>query len=525
MKRKLNLFLVLIIIASMVLGGCSSQTSGKPAEDVSQKPADNSSEVVTPDGEFKITGLEDGEVVLTAKEIYEMDSVTEKMTNISSSGEITEAEVTGVKLDAILSKHNVGQKDFEGIRFFAGDGYSIIVPKEILDKREIMLIYKQDGQPLNEEHLPLRVAVPDERSMYWVGNLSGMEIVQEEIVGYTKVMILESAYDMLNQEDYVYYEATDKAIKIEDLFSQFVAANETDKVTAVCVDGLEKDEKRDVFVTSYIKTTGEYAPLFIAPELPKGMQLKELLWFADGENSFFSIEQGIKKYADELVTYDDNTGLPLTSIEDSIGLQKGENYRLTAADGYSVEIDRATFEKGMIYPRNKGGYSTAFDGMPKNTKIKGIVSIEVIDGDTASKGSGEVPKEVEEEATDNEVVDFSITVNGADFGTEEAKELEYVKLSINKMGKDGELKAAKWQGYKIKDILTAAGITEYTTVTVSAADGFSSEISKDVAEKDTTLIGFIKDGETLENDECPTLTVDGEGSKSWIKGVASIEAK
>ena len=242
-----------------------------------------------------------------------------------------------------------------------------------------MLIYKQDDKPLLEKHMPLRVAVPDERSMYWVGNVVGMEIVQEEIIDITKVILLESSYSLLSQEDYTYYESVDKAVKTEELFEQFEAVNETDEISAKCVDGLDKNEKKEVFLKGYIKTTGEYTPLFLSPELPKGMHMKELLWFTNAENAFFSIEQGLVKYADELVTIGENTGILLTSIEDSIELKKGEKYKLTADDGYSVEISREDFEKGMIYPRRKGGYSTVFEGLPNNTKVKGILSIEVIE--------------------------------------------------------------------------------------------------------------------------------------------------
>lgn len=122
-------------------------------------------------------------------------------------------------------------------------------------------------------------------------------------------------------------------------------------------------------------------------------------------------------------------------------------------------------------------------------------------------------------------VEFSITVNGTEFTNENAKDLEFVTVSINKKDKEDNLKAAQWQGYRIKDVLKAAGVTEYTTVKVAAADGFSVDLTKDVVDAETTLLGFIKDGEALSKDESPRLTVEGEGSSVWIKGVASIEAK
>ncbi len=121
--------------------------------------------------------------------------------------------------------------------------------------------------------------------------------------------------------------------------------------------------------------------------------------------------------------------------------------------------------------------------------------------------------------------EFSITVNGTEFTNENAKDLEFVTVTINKKDKDDNLKPGQWQGYRIKDILEAAGVEEYTSVKVAAADEFSVDLTKDVVDAETTLLGFIKDGEALSEDESPRLTVEGEGSSVWIKGVASIETK
>ena len=122
-------------------------------------------------------------------------------------------------------------------------------------------------------------------------------------------------------------------------------------------------------------------------------------------------------------------------------------------------------------------------------------------------------------------VDFSITVNGTEFTNENTKDIEFVTVSINKKDKEGKLKEAQWQGYRIKDVLEASGITEYNTVKVAAGDGYSVDLTKEVVEAETTLLGFVKDGEALSSEDAPRLTVEGEGSNVWIKGVASIEAK
>ena len=137
----------------------------------------------------------------------------------------------------------------------------------------------------------------------------------------------------------------------------------------------------------------------------------------------------------------------------------------------------------------------------------------------STKQSNEEPDKEQAKA------EFSITVNVTEFTYENAIDLEFVTVSINKEDKEGNLKAAQWQGYRIIDVLKAAGVTEYTTVKVAAADGFSVDLTKEVVDAETTLLGFIKDGEALKEDESPRLTVEGEGSSVWIKGVASVDAK
>lgn len=117
---------------------------------------------------------------------------------------------------------------------------------------------------------------------------------------------------------------------------------------------------------------------------------------------------------------------------------------------------------------------------------------------------------------------FSIAIGDKTFTNEEAKDVEFVTVDVKKADKEGNLKDAKWEGYRLKDVLNAVGITEYTTVTVASEDGFGTDLTAETVNIKTTILGFVKDGETLDSSEMPRLVVDGEGSKVWIKGVASI---
>lgn len=373
MKKLMNKILVFTFVVLLLFSTACSNKAMKATDNDEAKEPQKTQETV----EITIKGLKDGEKLITLDKLKEMESVTEEMESLSSSGEIKKKKVKGVPLESVLSLYETSQKNHNGIRFIAGDNYSIVVPKEVLQKREIVLAYEVDDKPLDEKALPLMVAVPDERSMYWVKNLMQIELLEEEQSVNNKIVFLETAVAGMNKEDYTYYESVDKAVKVTDFIKNF--AEETDKtgVYLKAVDGLEKEEDIDVFKSGYIKTTGKDIPLFLSPELPKGMHVKNILFFTYGDTIYFSINQGLEAFEKKAV--EDNEGIPLKSIFKEVGLVNGDKYLCTAEDGYEAEMSADDISKGLIYPRNKGGFTLMFEGMPKNTKVKGILSIEAIE--------------------------------------------------------------------------------------------------------------------------------------------------
>lgn len=533
MSKKLKL-LSIVFVLILAFTACTSNTgdANLPAED-------NNEGTETAEYPIEIQGVEGGTEMIDAEEIKAMEAQTLATTNISSSGEVVEIEIKGIKINKILKQYDLRQDDFESIRFYAGDGYSIVIPKEILDTKDVMLYWESDGEPLDEKFQPLRVAVPDERSMYWVGNLAGMELMKGEEAGEmdkdsedkdamahkkSTVIFMEAAISTLESEEYTYYENSDQAVNTMDLLSAFGRTGiESDipvsDLFMEAVDDFTKTETMDIFLTGYIKYTGENAPMFLSPDLPKGMHVKNLLKIENTGTVFISESQSFAKYADSLVTILEDECVPLSKIEELTGLAEGMSYTLTAADGYSKTIDRETFLKGGIYARNNGGYGISFQGMDKKAKVKDILSIEVV----------EMDKDMGEEAGDDagammEDYVLALKVNGEDFTTEGIG-IEFVTVTVEKMDKEGNLKPAEWSGYRVSDILAANGIEEgFTKLTVTASDGFAIDIDSETANAETTIFGFVQDGESI-GDEAPRLTVNGEGSNMWIRAIAEIAAE
>ncbi len=326
--------------------------------------------------EVSIRGLEDGEKVISLDRIKELETVTQEMESITSSGEVKRTKVKGVPLESLLGLYDTSQKNYGGIRFIAGDSYSIVVPEEVLQKRKIVLAYEVDDKALKENALPLMLAVPHERSMYWVKNLVEIELLKEEESSKSKVVFIETAATQLKQEDYTYYESLDKAIKVVDLFSKFNESHDKKSIYFKAVDGFEKDEDIEVLKTGYIKITGKNTPLFLSPELPKGMHVKNILYFTYGDTTYFSLNSSLNSF--EKKTLEGNEGISLKEIFKEAGLTNGEKYLFTASDGYEIEISADDIGKGLIYMGKDNGFNTMFEGMPKNTKIKGILKIEAV---------------------------------------------------------------------------------------------------------------------------------------------------
>lgn len=324
--------------------------------------------------EISINGLKDGQKTISLEKLKELEPVTEEMESITSSGEIKKKKVKGIQLESVLELYGASQKNYGGVRFVAGDSYSIVVPKEILEKRQILLAYEVDDTPLDEKALPLMSAIPDERSMYWVKNLVEIELLEEEQSTINKIVFIETATASLEQEDYTYYESVDKAVKATEVLKSFSEASDKKAVYLKAADGLEKEEDIKVFESGYIKITGKDIPLFLSPDLPKGMHVKNILHFTYGDATYVSLNQALNVFEKKVV--EDDEGVPLKSLFKEVGLISGDKYVCTAEDGYEIEVSADDIERGLIYPRKKGGFTLMFEGMSKNNKIKGILKIE-----------------------------------------------------------------------------------------------------------------------------------------------------
>jgi hypothetical protein len=277
-----------------------------------------------------------------------------------------------------LKKYGKSQKDITAVRLVAGDGYSIEVPPEVLQSRDLILAHTINGQPLDERTRPIRAVIPEERSMYWIRNLVRIEILEsapKAKVG--RVYILETLISQANAEDYTYYDSTDKAVRVEELLGLLSLENLPDTASFVAADGFEKNEQMDIFSDGYIKFTGDSAPLFLSPDLPKGMHIKSIYLCTIGDIALVSQQMAEQVIGTKQV--EDKQGVDLKELLNQAGLADADKYLLTAADGYTAEILREDRDKGVVFKNSKGQITVFFEGLPKSTQVKDLLFIEGIE--------------------------------------------------------------------------------------------------------------------------------------------------
>jgi hypothetical protein len=188
-----------------------------------------------------------------------------------------------------------------------------------------------------------------------------------------RVIFIDTASSLIPVQDYNYYDSKDKAFKTGDLLDKFKGSIEYDSLFLKAEDKLEKNETKDNFLKGYIKFTGTDSPAFVSDTLPSGMHVKNLLWFSYGGDVYFSAAKSLTFFSK--VSLDGKDGVKFQDIIKEAGLSSSDKYVLTGVDGYTAEIDAKDLGNGLIYTDDSGIVSVYFKDLPKNTSIKGLLSI------------------------------------------------------------------------------------------------------------------------------------------------------
>jgi hypothetical protein len=363
LKRSAMAILIIIAVLSPVLPACAGDGAGGETAGAAYKAS------------LSLTIENDGqEIVISMDEILKLDVIEKEVTPVPREDEEVNARlVKGVLLEDVFQEFaGISQKDPEAIRLVAGDGYSIEVAKDLLQTREIILAFELDGGSLEGWEKPLRAVVPDVFEMYWVKNLEKIEVVEaRSAADIRKIIMMESRISYITDQEYDYYGESDRAVKISDLLLEFEA--DPENVYAQSVDGMEKNEKPDIFKSAYLKYTGKDSPMFLSEDLPHGMWIKEMLYFTYGSSAYFSLTSGYEALESE--TIEGINAVRLSGVISQCGLMPQDKYIFRALDNYLVEIESESIGQGYLYIQENGLPAVAFEGLDKNTKVKDLLYI------------------------------------------------------------------------------------------------------------------------------------------------------
>lgn len=456
-------------------------------------------------------------------DIYSMEAETVDMIGISSSGEEENYNFTGVKLNDVLADYDMSQNDFSFIRLEAGDGYAIDVPNKILEERDILLSYKQNGEVLEERKMPLRSAIEGERSMYYVSNLTNIELVDSSVESESNlesIVFLETAANLLDLKEYTYYESVDSAFEVVNLLEIFSDAD-VESIEFIAVDDFNKTEMMDVVNQGYLKMTGEDSPLFLVPDLPKGMHTKNILTMNAGDAIFMSLESGLEHF--ENVELNEHSGILAKDILSFVELES-ESYIVEAIDGYTVEIPHNDLIQGII-SKDEDMYRVRFpEELPSKYNLKEILSI--------NPTSTQKVEQVEEDSDDQVTLttQWEIVVSGLSDGSfpmtseRASSKLELVTVETSVVRNDQNV-SESWQGYKVLDVLDFLKVDDFNSLEFIAGDGFSVEIPAEEIDENS-ILAVVRNGEEMtESDNLVRLVLDSPVSSNWIKGITEIVVK
>lgn len=221
-------------------------------------------------------------------------------------------------------------------------------------------------------------------------------------------------------------------------------------------------------------------------------------------------------------------GFALSDVLSAAGITEYQTVTATADDGYAVEVDgTVAAEPTTLLAISKDGEqfqsSPWFAPCSSGTTgdyLKGMVALSV-DGAEAvlpsAEGEEETPApdgapEIADRTDKVEFTAYSFLVNGTEVTNETLEGQPIYKIDAQVTNKKGEQKVTNYTGYRLSDVLAAAGVTEYTTVKAVANDGNETELDLETANSEYTLLAIEKDKEL------------GEDGTVWVAPCLETEA-
>jgi hypothetical protein len=120
-----------------------------------------------------------------------------------------------------------------------------------------------------------------------------------------------------------------------------------------------------------------------------------------------------------------------------------------------------------------------------------------------------------------QVAEFSITLEGVDGKTQltqaDLAALPLVEKTIKMTKKDGSETGGIFKGYALKDVAEKLGVTDFTSITMEASDGYFKPYDQATVEAEDSLLTISLDGEELVSVVAGSL-----GSSAWVQNISKM---
>ncbi|MCL0065786.1 hypothetical protein M1N79_02735 [Dehalococcoidia bacterium] len=125
-----------------------------------------------------------------------------------------------------------------------------------------------------------------------------------------------------------------------------------------------------------------------------------------------------------------------------------------------------------------------------------------------------------------EQVLWSIAIEGVEgveaFTNVDAAKLDMIEINVVHRRRDVETPQT-WNGILLRDIMEYLGVAEFQTITIVAGDDFTAVYTPEIVNADDSILGFLLDGEELDERSWPARTVIGtRGPRYWVRNVVTI---
>jgi len=370
LNSKTLIILSTVISLLVVVAGCNTNNNAENSGNYSSTyESIVDSEETGRDISLSLRGISGEEIILKQDDLENFEQIKIYANTIDSKNNEITKSVTGVDLNTILSGMGQNIMDYKLITLIASDGYTISVNQDIIALRRIIISLEIDGKKRNPG-----IAIPDERSMYWVMDLSVIEfeksLKQSAAEG---IYFFESMVEIVENYNYKVSGQNFKSVKLSDI-TALMNVSQIEYINTLSSDGFKKSLKYIDYEYSYIRYEGEYSPFLGFEEMPIGMTVKYLsnMNFGDAVLLLKSYETDNLDFKGEV---DGQEGILLSKIFDTINITQAPVYIFTANDGYSVTIESKDIAKGIIFKADDGTVSVKFDGLPKNTSVRKLMTI------------------------------------------------------------------------------------------------------------------------------------------------------